>query len=500
MEHGPEIEPLRGLLNSLAHPSIPVAEGRDDGSPYAVDEFTAVIGLDPNPLRLNHNDGVLLELLHLLEVQPEVVKVLSQGCLLVLAYLSRPKNGIKVQYLQRARHFCRPDWRGKMGQTMARTQASSTPRLPRTNPFEHRRGLTWKVDLQAMRSNIREARRRLPGHPTFFGVLKADAYGFGLEQVAKAIRDEVSAFSVASPEAAARLLDLFPDLVVLIYPCPLEEVPDDPRIIATAWDEYSLERLLHFNNVKVAIKIDIGFGRLGFAPEQLRDALLTIRRAGKDCEGVYTHFSNPSGDKERTQQEFARFCGVLDSARRSAGDFGFSMAANSAAALLYPEMSLDAVNCGHLIYGFVLEPSQRNKYGLRRVTSQLSAPIIQIREFAEDERLGYGEGRILERNTKVAVAAAGYSDGYPTFGQMDGFAIIEGKRAPLLSSPTLEYSLFDVSDINCSIGGSAIFVGNEGGSRIEWQDAASWSSQTELSLAVSLKPTTIIPGNESTHG
>lgn len=358
------------------------------------------------------------------------------------------------------------------------------------------RGLKWVIDPDAFVHNARVVRSLIGPDVFFFGVLKSDAYGYGLTRVAEFLKSEVNGFATGCV-ADAKLVRKVADRPVLSYPSPPEFGGEMDGIIPSVWSQTSLEEALRDFNQDVAVKVDVGFGRLGFPPADAPDAISRILAAGRNCRILYTHLSYPAGDPDRTRAEFGIFRDVIERVRGTGAQVPFTMCAGTATVLGYAEMKLEAVNCGHMIYGYPLPATRRDQAGLHQPTASLSAAIIQVRNYAGGERLGYGDGLRLTTDKRVAIAATGYSDGYPVEGQSAGGAIVSGKFAPLLYPPTLEHCALDVTGIPCDVGDEAYFVGGAGDSSIPWHEAAEAAGKTELGLSVSLKPTSIVYQRQS---
>jgi alanine racemase len=223
----------------------------------------------------------------------------------------------------------------------------------------------------------------------------------------------------------------------------------------------------------VHLKVDTGMGRLGCSLSQA--PVLAARIAASSrlrLAGVYTHFASADSDEAFTREQFERFCRVLESLDV---DPGLRHAANSAAALRYPEMALDAVRCGIALYGCEWP-------GLRPAL-ELKAVVTQVKEITAGSSVGYGRTWVARRRTRVATVAIGYADGVHRARSGRGHVVIDGHRAPLLGRVSMDQIAVDVTRVPGARAGQLVTVIGEG---ITASEVGDWSGTISYEVLTSV--------------
>ena len=164
------------------------------------------------------------------------------------------------------------------------------------------------------------------------------------------------------------------------------------------------------------LKIETGMGRTGFSPEALRgvlDKLLSL--PGLRWEGIYTHFAAASGDPNYTRRQYRIFNGVVEELRERGVDIPLRHVCNSAATLLYPELHLEMVRVGNLLYGQLPAGVKENALpdGLRlKDPWSFWTRVVHLQPVRRGDTVGYGRTHRITRDTVLAVLPVGYSDGF----------------------------------------------------------------------------------------
>jgi alanine racemase len=256
----------------------------------------------------------------------------------------------------------------------------------------HRSEIT--IDLGALRRNARRLREVL-GESELWAVVKADAYGHGMIDVAGAVLGEgAKALCVATTAEALELRDEFPEARILIMgPTVGRELvaARDAGIEVTVFDADVPE------GVRVHLKLDTGMGRWGLA--ELPEVPLNV-------VGLMTHLATADSDPAFAEEQVERF----EQATRRYSHLT-RHAANSAAALRLPDSRLDAARCGIALYGlspFGGDPAEDGLEPVLRWESRLA----QVKELAPGESTGYGRRYAAERPTWIGIVPVGYADGF----------------------------------------------------------------------------------------
>lgn len=297
-------------------------------------------------------------------------------------------------------------------------------------------------------------------------VIKANAYGHGVEQIAS-LYQELGAdyLAVSNVEEAIQLRECGIHLPVLIlgYSNPkcagiLSANNFTQCVFSREYAELLSENAVNNNvSVKVHIKIDTGMGRLGFNgmecaedPSKLQDIESVYSLPGLIPEGIFTHFASAddgSDGREYTKKQFGLFCNVLDYLKSKGIDVGIRHCANSAAVFDYPEMHLDMVRAGVVLYGFL--PSEKIICDCElRPVLRLVTIVDYIKEVKKGESISYGREFTADKTMKIATLPIGYADGLWRSNFKNGAVVeINGKYAPIVGRICMDQCMVDVSNI-----------------------------------------------------
>ncbi len=354
--------------------------------------------------------------------------------------------------------------------------ALSSAFVPVTTPPPPSPPRAWaEIDLSALRHNLGVARQF--GGPGIMAVLKAGAYGHGLEPLARALDGEgLAFFGVANVGEARRLSDAGIRTPVYLLGPTLAEERDEA--VARGWTPClsTIEEASHFDrlaqrrDVRVTghLTIDTGMGRGGFLPEKAAAALDEIRtlpaiRLG----GIGSHLPSADEDPEFTQHQFETFDGLVSAlfpglcpeaapasggneSRRSPHAFHIHLA-NSAGMLGYVSRTANLVRPGLMLYGASPLPEHQ---GRLRAVMTLKSRVSVIRELPAGHGVSYGRTFITTRPTRVATIGIGYGDGYPRhLSNNRPEVVIRDRRVPIIGRVTMDQVMADVTDLpDCRAG------------------------------------------------
>ena len=306
-----------------------------------------------------------------------------------------------------------------------------------------------------------------------WAVLKANAYGHGLERAARALH-EADGFAVLDFQEAVRLRVAGVAKPILM----LEGVfkPIDVPLLA----KYSLTPVIHNaeqvemlrladlgGEIEVYLKVNSGMNRLGFAVEGLRPAYNALRMHPQ-VRGVtlMTHFADadgPSGVQAQLDW-FGEITRGFDAPRSLA---------NSAALLRFPEETrADWVRPGIMLYG--CSPfSDRAAEALQlRPAMTLSSELIAIQQLQPGEKVGYGFSYEAAAELTIGVVACGYADGYPRHAPSGTPVLVNGRRTGTVGRVSMDMICVDISDIAGAYIGSPVTLWGDGLSADEVAAAA----------------------------
>jgi alanine racemase len=322
------------------------------------------------------------------------------------------------------------------------------------------------IHLGALRHNLAHV-RTLAGSAKVMAVVKADAYGHGLERVARALDDEAEAFAVAAIGDGLRLRAAGhrQRIVVLSGPDTASDIAEMQRL--------RLEALIHHDAqlpwlakadpsrgpLRVWIKIDTGMHRLGFAPGRAREVYAALQAMPAiDGEiGLMTHFASSEEFEGRdTALQIQRF------KEATAGLAGPRALSNSAAVLGWPDARGDWVRTGGLLYGLsVVDGRSGADFGFRPVMT-LSTRLVAINQLAKGERVGYNGTYECSEDMAVGVAAIGYGDGYPRSAVAGTPVLVNGHEASLIGRVSMDLITIDLRGIPDARTGDRVTLWGEG--------------------------------------
>lgn len=350
---------------------------------------------------------------------------------------------------------------------------------------EKDKGTCWaEVDLGALRSNYRLARRLLPADAPVFAVVKADAYGHGAPEVSRVLIEEgASVLAVATVDEAAELRKSGIENPILVMGRMLETQIEDAlrwRVDATIV-HVSMARALSDIAVQkgatapVHIKVDTGMTRLGLPWETADQDIKEISSfPGLEIRCIFTHFANADlADREFTRLQLQRFSEV----RQRLEGFGvqacFHMA-NSAAILTSQTPEDTGTRPGIMLYG----SSPSETVDGKDLTPVLSwkCRVLQIREVPEGTGISYGHDFIARKPSRIATISVGYADGYLRTLTNSGQVLIRGQRARVVGRVTMDMTMVDVTDIpGVEAGDEVVLIGTQGSAVITAHDVATWA-------------------------
>ncbi|MCK5875811.1 MAG: alanine racemase [Alcanivoracaceae bacterium] len=316
------------------------------------------------------------------------------------------------------------------------------------------RGTRLELRSESLRINARRA-RALSAGAELFAMVKADGYGHGLRFAAQSLRDDVDGFGVAMLDEALQLRSDGVDAPLLL----LEGVFDAAELVEAAgagcelivhseWQVELLEKTSLPAPVRVWLKLDTGMHRLG-VPLTAVDALaVRLRACGQvSLVGMVSHFA--CADMLQDALSMLQLQRVRDAAARHGVPFS---AANSAAIFRYPESAGSRVRPGIMLYGSSPFPDRTAAELGLAVTHRLSAPIIAINEVPAGDSVGYGSSWQAVRDSRIAVVAIGYGDGYPRHApSATPVSVMNAdnswRRAALAGRVSMDMITIDVTDL-----------------------------------------------------
>lgn len=337
-----------------------------------------------------------------------------------------------------------------------------------------------EIDLDKIEHNYRLI-RKLIGNKKMISVVKADAYGHGVEFVANKL-DSIGSdmFAVSNMEEAQQLWrgDIEKPTLILGYTPPeyaekLAELKIRQAVFSADYAKALSDAAVKCGKqVYVHIKLDTGMHRIGFdsyTDEGVAEAIAACRLPGLIPEGVFTHFAaadrDGDSDGSYTRAQYDRFVTAIDKIEQSGIKFEIKHCCNSAAIFTHSEMHLDGARPGIIMYGLMPSDMLENP-GFEPVMSFKSV-ISMIKRLPAGMDISYGRTFTTPRDMTVATVTVGYADGYQRKLAEDGYVLLHGKRAKIIGRICMDQMMIDVTDIpQAAVGDTVTLFGRDGDEEI----------------------------------
>ncbi len=342
-------------------------------------------------------------------------------------------------------------------------------------------------------NNIRHL-RKLAAPAKLCVVMKANAYGHGLEALAPVAVDAGADMIgiCTNPEAATiRGLGLKVPLLRLrmaleaemeesVRELDIQEQVGSPE--AAAW--LSAAGVRRGRPVEVHLDIDTGMGRSGFFPEQIDTVREAMNLPGLRIAGIMTHFPTAdSSDLAQTNAQIGRmerFCTEL-----GIPEDALVHTHNSAATVRLTDQRRRMVRVGAACYGVRTSREFENPAELKPVMS-FRTWVAQVRDVPKGRTVGYGGLFTTARDSRIASLPVGFGEGYPRALFNKGVVLIQGRRCPVIGRVSLNMLTIDVTDLDADVraGDEAVLIGSQAGEEITFEEMADRFSSvhTEINL------------------
>lgn len=344
-----------------------------------------------------------------------------------------------------------------------------------------------EIDLNAIRHNIFEEKKRVGKDVKIMAVIKADAYGHGDCQVAEVLRDLVDAYGVAIPEEALRLREKGIQKMILILGYTghdwFEDIVEND-ISQTVYNYEMAKKLSEAacrlnKKARIHIKIDTGMSRIGFMP--VKDNIEVIRSIselpGIEIEGIFTHFARADEKTpDAAREPFEKYMIFVHELENRGVHIPVKHAANSAAILQFPDSCLDMVRSGISTYGLYPSEDVPKENVHLKPALQWKSVISFVKWIHPGMSVSYGGTFVAQRDTKVATIPVGYADGVRRELSGKGRVLIRGQYAPILGRICMDQFMVDVTHIDPVLEGDEVtLIGRDGENAISVEEVAELS-------------------------
>ena len=342
-----------------------------------------------------------------------------------------------------------------------------------------------QIDLDCIVHNLNEIRKLTERKSEIIAVVKADAYGHGVFGILPTLLENgVRKFAVSLLDEAIQLRKngVSAPILVLSY----TDVSRAGEILKNNVTQtvYNMElaralseaSILTNREAKIHIKVDTGMSRVGFPAGY--SAVKEISKIGAlpgiTIEGIFTHFASADeADRSFTLIQFEKFMSICTELARVGIYIPIKHTCNSAGVMCYPEMRLDAVRPGIIMYGYYPSEAVGRNIHLKPAMT-LKASVILVKEIEKNTYVSYGRKFKASRTTKLATIPIGYADGYPRCIDNKGRVLIHGEYAPIVGRICMDQCMIDVTDIKeeVRIGDEVVMFGSQGDKQITVEEVA----------------------------
>lgn len=352
------------------------------------------------------------------------------------------------------------------------------------------------VDLDTIKENFLQIKKKVGADTKVLAVIKADAYGHGAIETARELINDCDFFGVADIDEAMqlRIAGFNNPILILGRTDPYYSdviIKYDIRTTVSCMSDaiaLSQEGKKQGKNAKIHIAVDTGMSRIGFQADQTDEIIAISKLPFIETEGIFSHFATadePCLDRATKQKEL--FDSVVSVLEQKGLSVPVRHMSNSAAIINFDE-KYDMVRAGIVLYG--LYPSHDIDENLLPVKPAMRwvARISHVKTLPEGREISYGGTFVTEKETVVATVPVGYADGYPRCLSNTGEVLVCGKRAPIIGRICMDQFMIDVSDIpGVTLGSEVTLVGADGDEFLSMEEVSekAYSFNYELPCRIS---------------
>jgi len=329
-------------------------------------------------------------------------------------------------------------------------------------------------------------------------VVKADAYGHGSVEVARAcVEAGADSLAAVTVEEGSELRRSGLDVLILVFTDLLPDtlpLAEEHRLAVTAHSIPSARRIAAHGGLETHLKVNTGMNRWGVEPQEVGEARKIL---GSRLAGVYTHFASADSDERATRRQIESFESVL-----AAQPLGGVLvhAANSAATLWHPSAHYDCVRPGVALYGLHPAGDEGDPAAEDlRPAMALKSYVAGMRRLAPGDGVSYGLTFLAEGPMFVATVPVGYAEGYRRTLSGRAEALIRGQRRPLLGRVTMDACVFGV-DEDVEVGDEVVLLGGQGEGRISAEEVGSRAGTINYEITTGINPRRVERSYEDVRG
>lgn len=368
--------------------------------------------------------------------------------------------------------------------------------MPNRNSLE--KYLTWaEIDLGAIAHNIKGIKKHVAPSVGLMAVVKANAYGHGAVPVANtalAAGAEWLAVNRVDEGVALRQAGIKARILVLGY-CPpgqgelVVEHNLTPAVTTLATAAVLADKAHQLNReFPIHLKIDTGMSRFGLMPEEVVDFAGRLADfAPLKLEGIFSHLATAEeADATFSYHQLQIYRYVVDAVTAAGIEIPLCHLANSAASLKLPATHNHLVRPGIALYGLAPAAHMDLPVDLHPAMT-FKTRVARRRVLPAGVSVGYNRTYFTTKPTTVALAPAGYGDGYPRLCSNRGQMLVRGQRAPIIGTVAMDQSVLDVSHIdNVTQDEEVVVFGRQGEAELPVEEVAGWAETINYEIVTQL--------------
>jgi len=351
------------------------------------------------------------------------------------------------------------------------------------------------IHLDRLKNNLSNIRFHV-GDRKLMCVVKANGYGHGAIEVAKAIAEEPNImFAVFAIEEALELRENGINNDIMIF-CRMQSdfipvsVEYDLTLNVSSLDDLVALKSYSDSNVacpKFHLKFDTGMTRLGFDISQQDDIFSFLIENHLKPEGIYSHFSTADeGDLSYAKSQLKQFNEVVDAAKQVGLDFTYIHCSNSGAILNLPSSYFNLIRVGMLMYGVPPSDEVPMDVNVEPVMS-FCGPIVNVRRVTKGTQVSYGGIYETDKDTTIAVVQTGFADGFPRPWFESGYVSYQGKHYKIAGRVCMDQLMVDFGEGKPIEGEDVLFFGKKDGNAIPVETIADNINSTTYVLLTAIQ-------------
>lgn len=340
-----------------------------------------------------------------------------------------------------------------------------------------------ELNTSHLSHNLRIIKENLPKNTELITVLKANAYGHGIQEISMELQklgvDNV-AVATLGEAIEVRKAGYQGDILILSY-TPIDDSYELQKwnLIQNVIDYPYAKELNEMDGpFRVHIKVDTGMNRLGEKHSDVTKIASIFQLENLQIEGIYSHFSMADSisetETEFTNKQVNRFEDLLEQLKGLGISLPKTHIQNSYGFLNYPHLNYDFARIGTLIYGIRSHYNPTKlKLPLKPVLS-IKSKIIVTKHVSAGDVIGYGKNNITKSDKKIAVLPIGFGDGIPeALSKFQGEVLVKGHRVPIIGSICLDHMMIDITNFDdVQVDDTATLVGTDQNESILIEDVA----------------------------